>query len=173
MTRPEPWLRGPIPGIPALLQPVAHAFVMAREDIDAAVTGLDPRHIWIAPGGAASIGFHLAHLSGSTDRLLTYARGEPLSEAQRTWLLAESSLSESRPSIESLLDRWHDTLDAVLRQLAGTDQASLLAAREVGRARLPSTVLGLLFHAAEHASRHVGQIVTLARVVRAPDLQQG
>jgi uncharacterized damage-inducible protein DinB len=30
---------------------------------------------------------------------------------------------------------------------------------------LPSTVLGLLFHAAEHTTRHAGQIATLVRVV--------
>ncbi len=173
MTRPEPWLRGPIDGIPALLQPVAHAFVMAREDIDAAVAGLDQSCIWLTPGGGASIGFHLAHLAGSTDRLMTYARGEVLSDAQRAALLAESSLATSRPSLESLLSGWHATLDASLRQLAGTDEATLLTPREVGRARLPSTVLGLLFHAAEHASRHVGQVVTLARVVRAPATEPG
>ncbi len=36
----------------------------------------------------------------------------------------------------------------------------------MGRGRLPSTVLGLLVHAAEHASRHAGQITTTARFVR-------
>jgi hypothetical protein len=38
--------------------------------------------------------------------------------------------------------------------------------RQVGRAQLPSTVLGLLFHAAEHAQRHVGQLVTTSKVIR-------
>lgn len=166
MTAPEPWLRGPIPGVPALLQPAAHAFVMAREDVDKATLGLDQSCIWLAPGGSPSIGFHLAHLSGSTDRLLTYARGEGLSDIQRSALLAESTLAASQPSLDSLRTTWHTTVDAALRQLASTDPASLLDPRQVGRAKLPSTVLGLLFHAAEHASRHVGQIITLARVVR-------
>jgi hypothetical protein len=82
-TLPEPWLRGPIPGIAPVLQPAAHAFVMAREDVEAAVSGLAEDQIWARPAGIASLGFHLAHLAGSTDRLLTYARGEALSDVQR------------------------------------------------------------------------------------------
>ena len=74
-TRPEPWLRGPVEGVPALLQPAAHAFVMAVEDVERATAGLHAHELWLEPGGAASIGFHIAHLSGATDRLLTYARG--------------------------------------------------------------------------------------------------
>ncbi len=171
MTAPEPWLRGLIPGIPALLQPAGHALVMAREDIDKAVAGLDQSCTWLTPGGTASIGFHLAHLAGSTDRLLTYARGEQLSDAQRAALLAESTLASLRPTLDQLLARWHATLDAALLQLAATPENSLLSPREVGRSRLPSTVIGLLFHAAEHASRHVGQIVTLARIVRATNAE--
>jgi uncharacterized damage-inducible protein DinB len=44
---------------------------------------------------------------------------------------------------------------------------SLLDFRGVGRAQLPSNVLGLLFHAAEHASRHTGQVVTTAKMLKA------
>jgi uncharacterized damage-inducible protein DinB len=57
-------------------------------------------------------------------------------------------------------------VDRALAQLARTDETTLLQFRGVGRAQLPSTVLGLLFHAAEHASRHTGQVVTTARIVR-------
>lgn len=165
--RPEPWLRGPLPGIPALLQPVGHAFIMATEDVTAAVADLGPDDLWVQPGGVASIGFHLAHLSGSTDRLLTYARGAPLSEAQRATLAREGAISAIRPPLAELLTRWDGTVGAVLQQLASTPASALTEPREVGRARLPSTVLGLLFHAAEHASRHTGQVVTTARIVRA------
>lgn len=46
-------------------------------------------------------------------------------------------------------------------------------ARGVGRAGLPTTVVGLLIHAAEHTQRHVGQAVTTAKVLRAvQELQQ-
>jgi len=164
---PEPWLRGPLPGIAALLQPAAHAFVMAREDVAAAVSGLPPALVWMTPSGLTSIGFHLAHLSGSTDRLLTYARGAALDESQMAALARERALATAPPSLEELLAAWHTTVDRALAQLAATREATLGDVRAVGRAQLPSTVLGLLFHAAEHASRHTGQVVTTARLVRA------
>jgi len=167
---PEPWLRGPLPGIPPLLQPAAHALIMAREDVSTAVTGMSVEQLWIEPG-AASLGFHLFHLSGSTDRLLTYARGEALSSKQRETLAVERSISSTRPSLEHLLGLWSETVDAALQQLSSTGEDRLLEPRVVGRAQLPSTTLGLLFHAAEHASRHTGQIVTTAKVVRATRLE--
>ena len=163
---PEPWLRGPLPGVPALLQPAAHAFLMAREDVTAAVDGLTIEQLWRRPGGIASAGFHLAHLSGSTDRLLTYARGEALSDIQRDTLERERSLSAIQPALTDLVAAWHTAVADAVRQLSSTAESSLLEPRVVGRARLPSTVLGLLFHAAEHASRHTGQVVTTAKLVR-------
>jgi uncharacterized damage-inducible protein DinB len=155
-----------LPGIPPLLQPPAHAFVMAREDALTAVAGLAPEDLWAKPGGAASIGFHLAHLAGSTDRLLTYARGEPLSREQFAVLSAEREVDVVRPSLQTLLDAWDATAERALRQIASTAESSLLEPREVGRGKLPSTVLGLIVHAAEHAQRHVGQIITTTRIVR-------
>lgn len=163
---PEPWLRGPVPRIPALLQPAAHAFLMAREDIHAALAGVTAEQLWLEPGGAASLGFHLGHLAGSTGRLMAYARGEALSDAQRAALARERELSTRRPPLEELLAAWDGAVAAVLEQLAATPEEALAEPRAVGRARLPSTVLGLLFHAAEHAARHTGQIVTTAKVVR-------
>lgn len=164
---PEPWLRGPVPGVPPLLQPAAHAFLMAREDVTTALDGITEDELWLAPHGVATLGFHLAHLAGSTDRLLTYARGEALSASQRATLDRERTLTEERPPLHRLLTEWHETVTAALRQLSATSENDLRAPRPVGRAQLPSTVLGLLFHAAEHASRHTGQIVTTAKLVRA------
>jgi uncharacterized damage-inducible protein DinB len=164
--RPEPWLRGPVGGIPALLQPAAHAFIMAREDALAAAAGLTQSELWMTPGGAASPGFHLLHLAGSTDRLLTYARGEALTDRQRDALAAEKTPPEPRPTAELLSGEWEATVDRALAQLAATREAELTHPREVGRARLPSTVLGLLFHAAEHAQRHTGQLVATVRIIR-------
>lgn len=163
---PEPWLRGPVSGIPALLQPAAHAFIMAREDAVAALAGLTQSELWMTPGGAASPGFHLLHLAGSTDRLLTYARGEALTDRQREALAAEKTPPEPRPTAELLSGEWAATVERALAQLAATAETELTHPREVGRARLPSTVLGLLFHAAEHAQRHTGQLVTTARIIR-------
>ena len=165
-TQPEPWLRGALPGIPALLQPAAHALMMAREDVTTAVANLTPDEVWARPGGAASVGYHVAHLSGSTDRLLTYARGAALDVTQKAALIRESRLADERPSIESLVAAWHATVDRALAQLAATPEAALTEACAVGKAQLPSTIGGLLFHAAEHASRHTGQVVTTALVVR-------
>jgi len=166
-SQPEPWLRGPISGIPALLQPAAHALVMALENVEVAVADLTADQLWERPGGAASVGFHLAHLAGSTDRLLTYARGMPLSADQFAVLEAERRLVSTRPSLESLMAAWQETVHRALEQIARTPESDLLEPRAVGRGKLPSNVIGLMFHAAEHAQRHAGQVVTTAKIVRA------
>jgi len=164
--QPEPWLRGPVPRIPALLQPAAHALLKAREDVDAALAGITEDQLWLRPNGIASLGFHLTHLAGSTDRLFTYARGEPLSESQRAALVREQRIGEIRPPLDELLSAWHETVERALAQLAATDVATLSEGRTVGRAQLPTTVLGALFHAGEHAARHTGQVVTTAKLIR-------
>lgn len=161
----EPWLRGPVPGVPAPLQPAAHALIAAGEDIERAVEGLTPDRLWTRPGGAASVGWHLLHLAGSTDRLCTYARGEALTDAQRAALALERDLPQPPPALADLLAGWRDAAAAALRQLAATDPGTFADPREVGRARKPSTVLGLLMHAAEHAQRHAGQVVATAKAV--------
>ena len=165
MSQPEPWLRGPVAGIPPLLMPVAHALVMAREDVEAAISALSADELWARPNGAASAGFHAMHLAGSLDRLFTYARGEQLGDEQRAAL--EREKSPPPLSAAQLVRLVNDTVDRALAQLRATDERTLLEPREVGRMKLPSNVLGLLFHAAEHTQRHVGQVVTTAKVVRA------
>jgi len=163
---PEPWLRGPVPAIPALLQPAAHAFIMSREDVGVAVAVLTIDQLWSEPGGIAPVGFHLAHLTGSTDRLLTYARGESLSGTQRQTLAGERTIRTERPPLDDLVAAWRDMVTRALDQLSSTPEEKLLEPRLVGRLQLASTVLGLLFHAAEHAARHTGQIVTTSKLVR-------
>jgi uncharacterized damage-inducible protein DinB len=159
----EPWLRGPVEGVPPLLQPAAHALLHVREDVTASLGGLTPEQLSARPGGAAPIAYHVRHIAGSLDRLLTYARGEGLSPAQLDALKAESGSSATTAGeLTATLDA---AIETALSQLRGTPAETLLDAREVGRARLPSTVLGLLFHAAEHAQRHAGQVATTARVV--------
>lgn len=163
---PEVWLRGPMPGIQPYLQPAAHTLQQVREDIVSAVHGLSHAQLWKRPGGAAAIGFHLQHLPGSLDRLLTYSRGASLSEEQLAALAAERTVYEERPGLEPLLARLTDGIDRALDYLKRVPAETLLLHRDVGRKRLPSTTLGLIFHAAEHSARHAGQIVTLASVVR-------
>jgi uncharacterized damage-inducible protein DinB len=165
-SRPEVWLRGPVGGIPPLLQPVAHALLQAGEEVEKIAAAHPPELLWTRPGGVASVGFHLQHLTGVLDRLFTYARGEQLDEAQREALAREGEPGPNAPETEELVAAFHRQIDRALAQLRQTGEAELGAAREVGRARLPSTVLGLLFHAAEHTQRHVGQMLVTARVQR-------
>ncbi len=162
---PEPWMRGPVDGVPPLLQPVAHSLIFAREELHRVVAPLAARQLWARPSGAASIGFHVCHLAGALDRLLTYARGESLSAEQREALKSEGSPGDVPPDAATLLARADAALDHAMAQVRATAEQALLEPRGVGRQQLPSTVLGLLFHAAEHAQRHVGQIVTTARLV--------
>ena len=163
---PEFWLRGPIEGVPPALMPAAHALLQTLEDVERAVEGLTMDQLWLAPGGAASIGFHLIHLSGSTDRLLTYARGLTLNDGQKAAIAKEKN--PPRTDAAPLLADIRRTVEAALAQIRSTPPDSLTDARAVGRAGLPTTVLGLIFHAAEHSQRHAGQVVTTAKVVRAP-----
>lgn len=162
--RPEPWLRGPVPTVPPLLQPVAHALQQAVEDVRRVVAPLTPAQLHARPAGAAAVAFHVVHAAGSLDRLFTYARGEILGDAQLAALRAESP--EGPPDVDAatLVARFEAQVEQALAQLRATDERTLLEPRLVGRGRLPSTVLGLLFHAAEHTQRHVGQTITTAKV---------
>lgn len=157
--RPEHWLRGALPEYAVELQPIAHALLQAREDLVQRLHGVSVERLWARPGAAASAGFHVRHLAGSLDRLLTYARGEALSDAQRQALAQEKEM-RAPLGADALLAEAVGAIDRALDQLRATRPTSLYEAREVGRARLPSTVAGLLFHAAEHTTRHVGQLIT-------------
>lgn len=158
----EVWQRGSVPGYEPLLMPVVHSFLQVKEDIDGLVTDLDEALLWREPPGAASIGFHVRHIGGSTERLLTYARGERLSAEQ---LAAAKAESTERPLRDALVAEVQASLDRALTQVRSTSADSLLIERTVGRAGLPSTTLGLLFHSAEHATRHMGQAITTARIL--------
>jgi uncharacterized damage-inducible protein DinB len=164
MSNPEAWLRGPLEGVPMQLQPVAHALVQALEDVERATAPLPAEELRARPGGAASVGFHLRHLAGSTDRLLAYARGEQLSPVQLAFLAAEEE--ETGAGAAELLAGVRAAVERAMEQLRATREAELDEPREVGRGRLPSSVRGLLYHVGEHTARHAGQTVTTARVVR-------
>jgi len=161
----EPWLSGPVPGVDPYLQPVAHALLQVREDLPRVTAGLDHRQLWARPGGAASVGFHLRHMAGSIDRLLTYARGEALTDAQKAVARAEQAPGDA-PDPGPLVLLAQAAIDFALAQVRATRRESLLERRTVGRAQLPTTVLGLLFHVAEHTQRHTGQLIATAKTVR-------
>lgn len=162
----EVWLRGPLPDMPPLVQPVAHALLQAREEVQAFMEDFPDTLLWERPAGVASVGFHLQHLTGVLDRLLTYARGELLSSNQLEALSMEGKPVETNSQTNSLVNAFSAQIDLALAQLRTTDEKTLTDYRGVGRAQLPSTVLGLLVHAAEHTQRHVGQLLVTARVVR-------
>jgi hypothetical protein len=162
----EAWQRGPVPGFEPLLMPVVHALIQAREDLERLTERVPPEHVWSRPGHAAAIGFHVRHAGGALDRLLTYARGEALSDAQRTALTAEGEPGEPPAPLSALVADVGRIIDRAMEQLRTTPRESLLDDRKVGRAGLPATVLGLLFHAAEHTTRHVGQAISTALVQR-------
>jgi len=161
----EVWLRGPLPDMPPLLQPVAHALLQAREEVEEIMRDLPEQHLWDRPCGVASVGFHLQHLAGVVDRLFTYARGQSLSEDQVRALAAEGD-PDSGLRTEDMVAAFRRQVDRALEQLRATGEHTLTEYRAVGRAQLPSTVLGLLVHAAEHTQRHVGQLLVTVRVQR-------
>lgn len=159
----EPWQSGPVDGVPALLQPVAHALLNNVDDVERSLHGLTREQLAARPGGAASIDYHVRHAIGSLDRLFTYARGEALTDVQREYLKSEQTPSGSDSA--ALLAQFRSAVEAAIAQLRATEVITLTDARTIGRAKLPSTVIGLLFHGAEHTARHTGQIVATAKVV--------
>ena len=162
--KPEVWLRGPVPGVPGELQPVAHALLQALEDVRSVVAGLPEELLWSRPGGVASAGFHLRHMAGVIDRLFSYARGDTLDDHQMLALRAEGVRPETPVTAGDLLARLDLQVDGAIEALRRIDPATLGDFRGVGRQKLPSTVRGLLFHAAEHVQRHTGQLLVTVRI---------
>ena len=158
-------MRGPIAGIDPMLMPVAHALVQAREDLQRLAPAVPAEQVWVRPGGAASIGFHVKHLGGALDRLFTYARDERLSDAQKVALRSEGEPGTPPASLVDLVNEVSAQIDRALDQLRRTSRDQLLEHRGIGRAQLPSNVLGVLFHAAEHSTRHAGQVITTAKIL--------
>lgn len=158
---PEPWLRGLIPGVHPVAAPVLYSLQQAREDLARFTEGLTARQIWATPHGFGSVGFHIRHIAGSTDRLLTYLQGRLLSAEQMAELGTEQeSRGAGREELLGELDAAFQRAEAVVRAL---DPALLPEPRWVGRKRLPTTVAGLLTHVAEHTQRHVGQAISAAK----------
>ena len=161
----EAWLRGPVEGVPDVLVPAAHILIQAAEELESAVQGLSAEELWATPGGAASIGFHLRHLAGSTERLLSSARGVPLTDEQRAALAAEKTADPTLDA-DTLMRTARTAIDSTVAALRDTSESTLYDARAVGRLKLPSNVIGLLYHIAAHATRHTGAVIATAKVVK-------
>lgn len=160
----EVWLRGEfIDGIAPLLQPVAHALLQAGEEIEEILEPFPDDLLWKKLAGCAAPAFHLRHIAGVLDRLLTYAEGKSLSPQQLDYLKKET-IADNITGKE-LAALCNAQILITLERLKQFPAESLGDERGVGRAQLPSTVTGLCTHAAEHTMRHVGQLLVTARVL--------
>ncbi|MGB5943398.1 MAG: DinB family protein [Leeuwenhoekiella sp.] len=162
--RPEVWLRGPLPEIPALLQPAAHALLQTLEELYKWLDGFPDEKLWVKPAGRASVGFHLQHITGVLDRMLTYAKGEKLTEEQFAYLEAEGQ-STRELKCELLINNFKIKVTEATNYFKSINEKTMTDYRSVGRKELPSTVIGLLFHAAEHSQRHLGQLLVTASIL--------
>lgn len=161
---PEPWLRGTLTEVPAVARGVLHALELAQEDLHKWCGSLNKEQLHTRPAGVPSVAFQLRHIAGSIDRLLTYAEGRALSEAQLESLHAESQTAGSAKDLLEELDVALSRAAQRVRTLASQDLSTL---RTVGKKQLPSTLGGLLVHLADHTQRHVGQAITTAKLVSA------
>ncbi len=158
----EFWLRGAVSGVPPQLQPAAHAILQVAEDLKELMHGFDESLLWSRPNNIASVAFHLKHIVGVLDRLVTYANGDALNEQQREYLANEGN--NMGESLETLVLRVQNQANKYVSYLRSVQPRSVTDVRTVGRAKLPSTVMGLLFHAAEHSQRHFGQLLVTVRM---------
>jgi len=158
----EPWLRGTYADVPAVGRAVLHALDLALEDLTKWTAGLADYEVHSEPMGLSSVAFHLRHIARSVDRILSYAEGKQLSAEQLSALKAEKVGSESLAELLSEVEvSFVDAAERV-RVLATAD---FNVARGVGRKELPTSIGGALIHVADHTQRHVGQVVTTAKVL--------
>jgi hypothetical protein len=159
---PEPWLRGNIADVHSVIAQVLYSFQHAWEDLNHFTRELTQEQVWFRPMDLAPVGFHIRHIGGSIDRLLTYMRGDQLSDEQLRELKIEMNAGPARDDLLSVL---RAQLDKAEHQIRRCDPATLPNPRKVGRKELPTTVGGLLVHMAEHTQRHVGQAIVTAKLV--------
>ena len=169
MTSPETWLLGPLDGFSNTLMPVAHSLEQSKRELVTLQAVITDELCKTKAGEAASIGFHLAHIDGSLDRLFCYARGNRLNDAQLKFLNQEAHIGTERPKEELLINALK-RIDRSLEELQRIPGSRLYDTRKVGRKELPATVLGLLFHAAEHTTMHVAQIRTTLKLIATGDM---
>ena len=165
----EPWLRGTYGDVPAVARAVLHAFDLAADDLTKWTDGLTDVEIHTLPLELPPVAFHLRHIARSADRLLTYAEGGQLSAEQLTKLKAEEvgPQHDERETLATLLGEVKASFanaSGRVRALATEDMNTF---RGVGRKQLPTTIGGALVHVADHTMRHVGQVVTTAKVLKA------
>lgn len=160
----EPWMRGTHTDVPAVGRAVLHALDLALDDLKKWTGSLTDPEIHCQPFGLMPVARHLRHIARSTDRLLTYAEGRQLSEEQLKALKAEDRGEEPLAALlEEVEDSFRNAADRI-RALASSD---LEEHRAIGRKQLPASAGGALVHVADHTQRHVGQVVTTAKILKA------
>ncbi len=168
----EVWQRGPLENIPALLQPIAHALLQAREELHALATGFPESGLWERPAGVASPAFHMQHITGVLERLFTYAQSKPLSAGQLHSLSIEGDQSQTFSDLQQLVDLFNKQVDIAIGQLKKEDTATLTEARTIGRKKIPTTLIGIYTHAAEHIMRHIGQLHVTVKILEGLDAKE-
>lgn len=165
MSRKEVWLREEkISGLLPQLQPAANALLEAAEELDIFLADFPESKLWEKPYGCASVGFHLLHISGFLDRLLTYADGKSLTQAQLDYLAEESHISNE--SLISLQTKTTQSIHHAIEKMKIYPESELLQSRFVGRDKIKTTLLGLIFHCAEHTMRHIGQLLVTTKILK-------
>jgi hypothetical protein len=162
----EVWMRGPIAGLSPMLQPVAHAILQVREEVNILMIDFPEELLWKTPAGVASVAFQLQHLSGVLDRLFTYANDRMLDEDQLELLELEKVSPQYNLTVKKLLTRFNNQVNKALTQLKNMDEKTLLEPRGIGRKKIPTNVIGLYFHAAEHTTRHFGSLMVTVRILK-------
>ncbi|MGO9436085.1 MAG: DinB family protein [Terracidiphilus sp.] len=165
----EPWLRGTYPEVPAVARAVLHAFDLALDDITKWTEGLTDAEVHAKPLGLPSVAFHLRHIARSVDRILTYAEGGQLTAEQLAALKTEQGgpQNEVQESLAELLGDVEASFSNGEGRVRTLATADFNIFRGVGRKQLPTSIGGALVHVADHTQRHVGQVVTTAKVLKA------
>jgi uncharacterized damage-inducible protein DinB len=161
---PEPWLRVTHPELPVIVRAVVHALELAKEEVDRWCGDLTDAQVNARPQGIEPVAFQLRHLGRSLDRLLTYAEGKQLSNGQVELLQSETVGISSR---EEVFAEWNAAFHNGIRRLLRFSDTDMDEPRGVGKKQLQTTAGGILIHIADHAQRHVGQMITTVKMVRA------
>jgi uncharacterized damage-inducible protein DinB len=162
----EPWLRGTYADVPAAGRAVLHAMELALDDLTKWTAGLSDAEVHAQPLGLTPIAFHLRHIARSTDRILSYAEGEQLSAEELALLKSEQGSEGQQESLAELIAEVEVAFTDAAERIRVLATANLDTPRFVGRKQLPTSIGGAMIHVADHTQRHVGQVVTTAKVIK-------
>ncbi len=142
--------------------PVFFSYAQVREDLQKHTAGLSDDQVW-KPVSGNSLGFQLKHLAGSVDRITTYLIGQQLSTPQLDFLKQEPETAGALSELLALVER---NLHRSQTQLQMIDPQSLYAFPHCRPPRPSYKRDRLIVHLAEHTQRHLGQAITIAKILR-------